>query len=685
MMSTSPTSTGPTSTGPTADGPAVSSAHPGAGQGADPLRVLLLSHVPDDPDGGASRVYHLLAAGLRERGHEVRLTHLEDVGLPRDPRVRLLARRTALPQLLSRAAAAWDPASYDVVMASSGTAYPLFRQLRRGGEGAGHRPLLVNHVHGLVVHDHLAGLVEAQLGHHRAGPANRLVTGPFQVRWDRAGVAAADVTVVQNLRDLATVRDGGAQDAVLVPPAVHPDLLEASRHAPDPASRRPGAVVWFGTWEARKGAFYVPAAFRLLRRAHPEATLTVGGTGLPAERVLADFDPQDRSSVTVLPRISVAAHAELLGASSIVLFPSLSEGFGLALPEAMAFGCAAVTTATAFGGDHLRDGVDARVVAPTSEHLGRALRRTRGRRRRPDGDGSRRPTGRPDLHPGAHDRRVRGGLRPSAAQPRRGATSCRSAGARRCRPSVGPHPGPSPRRPTSRWSSRSTTTRTSSPRRSTARWRRTRPSPRSWSWTTAPPTAPPRWPAATGTGSASSSSPTAASCPPASPAWLRARPSTCYFLDADDLAVPGMVRALAPALASRPAKVQFPLQAVDAAGVPTGSVFPTVPAGYGAAQMVRDNEVVGFYTCPRPRPGTSTAATCWRGIDRGVLDLRDFVDGPPTLALPHLGSRGAPAWTARWPGTGSTGETTASGSGRRPSACWGRSTGSSAGGTRSAG
>ena len=63
----------------------------------------------------------------------------------------------------------------------------------------------------------------------------------------------------------------------------------------------------------------------------------------------------------------------MLRQSSLFLFPSISEGFGLALPEAMAFGVAAITTNMGFGGDWLSDGKDARVVAPSAEHLGQAM------------------------------------------------------------------------------------------------------------------------------------------------------------------------------------------------------------------------------------------------------------------------------------------------------------------------
>jgi glycosyltransferase involved in cell wall biosynthesis len=335
------------------------------------MRILMLSHVANDRDGGASRIYHLLTDAFRSRGHQVELQHLEDVGLPEQPHLRRSAQRVLMPQLLSRHAVSLQPSTYDVVMASSGMAHPLFRRL---GANAS-RPLLVNHVHGLTVYDHIARLVEDALGHGRPSLVNRTVTGPFQKRWDDAGIQTADVTVVQNLRDLGAVRAQLADPARarMIPAAVHPALLEASGRCSPAASRPAGNIVWFATWEARKGAAYLPAALHAVRRRHPDVRLTIGGTGLPPEVILDEFARDDRSAVRVLPRISMQEQIQLLDASSIFVFPSLSEGFGLALVEAMAFGLAAVTTTTAFGGDFVQDGVNGRVIAPTSEHLARAL------------------------------------------------------------------------------------------------------------------------------------------------------------------------------------------------------------------------------------------------------------------------------------------------------------------------
>ena len=109
-----------------------------------------------------------------------------------------------------------------------------------------------------------------------------------------------------------------------------------------------------------------------------------------------------------------------------------------------------------------------------------------------------------------------------------------------------------------------------------------------------------------------------------------------YFLDADDLASPELVASVEAAIASRPVKVQFPLRAVDGERRPTGSVFPSFPTGYDRQHMIDDNRVLGFYACP-PTSGNVYRRDTLLGLDRSVLDERDFIDGPATLVLPHFG------------------------------------------------
>ncbi|MCW2777300.1 MAG: hypothetical protein JWN17_1025, partial [Frankiales bacterium] len=109
-----------------------------------------------------------------------------------------------------------------------------------------------------------------------------------------------------------------------------------------------------------------------------------------------------------------------------------------------------------------------------------------------------------------------------------------------------------------------------------------------------------------------------------------------YFLDADDVAGASLSAEVRPVLATRPVKVQFPLQAVDGALRSLGSVFPTFPAGYDAARMRADNAHDGFYVCP-PTSGNVFRVDALRALDLDAVDDREFVDGAPTLVMPYLG------------------------------------------------
>src|ERR1700761_355173 len=112
------------------------------------MRVLSVSHSLKNPDGGASRVYHLLEDGLRARGHAVKSVHGDDFGITR--LTEKIQTKLLLPQAASRRAKQEKLEDYDVIMSSSGMLYPLFRKLRQQRR----RPLLVSHLHGLSFFDH---------------------------------------------------------------------------------------------------------------------------------------------------------------------------------------------------------------------------------------------------------------------------------------------------------------------------------------------------------------------------------------------------------------------------------------------------------------------------------------------------------------------------------------------------
>jgi glycosyltransferase involved in cell wall biosynthesis len=340
------------------------------------MKILAISHMPNDENAGASRIYHLLANGLRDRGHTVKLLHYEDLKIPAP--LRYVGKRMALPELIDWRFFREASAGYDVVFASNGVAYRIFRKLRRQSK----RPWLVHHLHGSSHLDFEATMMEQARGHLNHSRTFMAFKAHYASSWDLKGAQEADVVVTQSLRDEDHMNDRKERDrsgrftapVVRVPALLHPAIAEASLRALPPEQRDPNSILWFGTWGDRKGVHYVNRAFRQVKARHPAATLTMGGTGVAPDVVLANFDEALRPSVKILPRIDLDEQLAEFNRHSIFIFPSLSEGFGLALIEAMAMGLACVTTPTGMMGDWIIDRREAMIVPIASAgHLANGI------------------------------------------------------------------------------------------------------------------------------------------------------------------------------------------------------------------------------------------------------------------------------------------------------------------------
>jgi glycosyltransferase involved in cell wall biosynthesis len=339
------------------------------------MRILLLSHAPSNINAGASRVYHNLHEGLSANGHSVQIWHKGDFRPLRSRTAQKAIDRLLLPEFMAWRVRAEAACGYDVVMASSGTGYALFRSMRHHKT----RPLLVNHSHELWVFDH-----QTRIDAHLTGRAPlpvlyrsaAAISGPIKGIWDARAIRYADLTIVQNDRDYDfLLRSGLPPDRfVRIAPGVHAEILAASATAPPPQARPAASLLWFGDWSTRKGADALPAAFDLILSQVPQATLTIGGVHRPETEIRRRFNTAAAERVRILPKISVAEQVAEFGRHAIFLFPSLSEGYGLAVVEAMALGLAAVTTLTGVGADALCHRETAMIVPYASAvHLARAV------------------------------------------------------------------------------------------------------------------------------------------------------------------------------------------------------------------------------------------------------------------------------------------------------------------------
>jgi len=124
------------------------------------------------------------------------------------------------------------------------------------------------------------------------------------------------------------------------------------REYPEIATR----LLFVGQWLTMKGSRYLVEACTRLHRKYPDVHLTCAGTLEARETVLAQFPAEVRNHVHVFPRVNTAEMLAIHREADLFVFPTLSEGFSLALIEAAASGLPIVTTPVGASPDILFDG-----------------------------------------------------------------------------------------------------------------------------------------------------------------------------------------------------------------------------------------------------------------------------------------------------------------------------------------
>lgn len=160
-----------------------------------------------------------------------------------------------------------------------------------------------------------------------------------------------------------------------------------------PEHRRSG-ILFVGTWVHRKGIHYLVSAYHHILIRRPGIRLTIVPTsGTSPEEVLSWFNTETRAYVRVLaPMAQEADLARVYASHEVFMFPTVYEGFGAVVVEAMAAGTPVVTTPTGAAVDFISDGENGLLVpardatalaAAVNRLLGDpALARTMGERAR---------------------------------------------------------------------------------------------------------------------------------------------------------------------------------------------------------------------------------------------------------------------------------------------------------------
>lgn len=180
----------------------------------------------------------------------------------------------------------------------------------------------------------------------------------FEVRQLRRDteMARADVIITNSSVTRASHIAGGADAAkTFAVPYGAPPPLEL---LPERPVGGPLRVVWAGTFSIRKGAHFFVSAWREFLRS-ADATVSVYGAVALPERLISPPPP----GMIFHGSVVRSRLFEAFEAADVLIFPTLSDGFGMVVTEAFARGLPVITTERAGASDLVRNGENGLIIA----------------------------------------------------------------------------------------------------------------------------------------------------------------------------------------------------------------------------------------------------------------------------------------------------------------------------------
>ncbi|WP_430298473.1 glycosyltransferase family 4 protein [Sinomonas sp. B1-1] len=162
-------------------------------------------------------------------------------------------------------------------------------------------------------------------------------------------IELADVVVVPSTFAAQTFIDSGINRDKLVVVPLGCDFLDLSEiHSASAGPDQGFRVLYAGQVTQRKGVGYLVEAVEELEGVHLEL---VGGCTPMARNLISRF-----SRTAIYPSLPREELLLRMRASSVLVLPSLAEGFGLVALEAMSVGCPVILSHQTFAGDIVLDG-----------------------------------------------------------------------------------------------------------------------------------------------------------------------------------------------------------------------------------------------------------------------------------------------------------------------------------------
>ncbi len=172
-----------------------------------------------------------------------------------------------------------------------------------------------------------------------------------RMEWELADLAVANSTFTAD-----SWRSAGWQEkSVAVIPYGAPPVSDIKQSL---SASGPLRCLWAGTFSVRKGAHYLIEALRAMGDEARHVEISVYGAVTLPEEILKQAPPSIvfRGSV---PRSELFAAMQ---SSELLVFPTLCDGFGLVVNEALAQGLPVLTTRRAGAADLIREGINGWII-----------------------------------------------------------------------------------------------------------------------------------------------------------------------------------------------------------------------------------------------------------------------------------------------------------------------------------
>lgn len=186
----------------------------------------------------------------------------------------------------------------------------------------------------------------------------------FSKRYERrlSEIALADVIIANSaLTRRSHVAAGADPEKVFVARLGGP--APVAKPAPRDDLSEPLTVLWSGTFSLGKGAHYLVAAWRRLNPRGAARLLVYGKMAVPSS-VLQDAP----DGIEFLGSVPHAAMLQAFEGADVLIFPTLSDGFGMVVSEALSRGVPVITTDQAGAADLIRPGENGLIV-PSGDEL----------------------------------------------------------------------------------------------------------------------------------------------------------------------------------------------------------------------------------------------------------------------------------------------------------------------------